>query len=86
MNPPNGAGDLTPEELVENPGGRYVLIGTDADRADLRFTIFDVRGGTWIVIDENDRLAREVKQRMLDNGARVYGSTAEAKAASAAQP
>lgn len=70
------------EEMVANVDGRYVLIAPDAVKAaegDAQF--YDAVNGLVSWIDENDNLHREVVQRMLATGARVFPSYDEARAA-----
>jgi hypothetical protein len=68
------------EELVKNEGGRYVLIASDPGRVeDARF--YEPLTGMVSYIEEGDELHREVVRRMLANGARVFRSYDEARAA-----
>jgi hypothetical protein len=69
------------EELVENKGGRYVLIARDLDRVEESALFYEPLTGMVSYVDEGDELHRQVVRRMLANGVRVFSSYDEARAA-----
>jgi hypothetical protein len=70
------------EQMVANVEGRYVLIAPDAAKAAEGDALFyDAVNGIVSWIDEGDKLHREVVQRMLEAGVRVFPSYDDARAA-----
>ena len=69
------------EEMVANADGRWVLIAPDPAKAAAGALFYDTKNRMVSYFDEGDELHRQVAERMLAAGARVFASYKDADAA-----